>query len=254
MPSYLLFQLYGHLQSCGSICPGEVRHIEDHPSKSAVLGLLAGALGIRRDEPGRLAALARGYWFAVRQDAPGTPMADYHTVQTRSGKPGAFATRRMELCQDIIAGKSLGTTLSMRYYWQDAMFTACLCPVVQAAPYALEDLKRALEHPEFAPYLGRKSCPPGLPFMPLVVEAAGLSEAFQAYPPEKIAKHRKTIVPGLRRESAAPPRLFWENPQESVECRQYTLRRDDLADSIHWHYRVRVEFEGVACEPRKEES
>ena len=49
----LLFRLYGPLASWGEIAVGESRHTAVYPSKSALLGLLAASLGIRRDEEER---------------------------------------------------------------------------------------------------------------------------------------------------------------------------------------------------------
>jgi CRISPR system Cascade subunit CasD len=50
MMEYLLFRLYGPLASWGEIAVGESRHTATYPGKSALLGLLAAALGIRRDD------------------------------------------------------------------------------------------------------------------------------------------------------------------------------------------------------------
>ena len=70
---YLVFRLYGPMCSWGDIAVGEVRPSTVHPAKSAILGLIAAALGIKRpdtarDDTERLAleaihnALA-GLWF-----------------------------------------------------------------------------------------------------------------------------------------------------------------------------------------------
>lgn len=67
MSQYLVFQLHGPMASWGVDAPGEVRHSHELPSRSALLGLLAAALGIRRDEEERLSAL---FLFAVRQPQP----------------------------------------------------------------------------------------------------------------------------------------------------------------------------------------
>src|SRR6266699_2816470 len=79
---YLVFRLYGPMCSWGDIAVGEVRPSTMHPSKSAILGLVAAALGLKRpdtvrDENERTtlevahSTLAHGYGFAVRVDAPG---------------------------------------------------------------------------------------------------------------------------------------------------------------------------------------
>ena len=67
-----------------------------HPSKSAVMGLVAAALGVRRDQEVELSKLTEGYGMAVRVDRFGKPVKDYHTIQVRPGENN-FATRREEL-------------------------------------------------------------------------------------------------------------------------------------------------------------
>ena len=50
MPEYLVFQLYGPFMSWGDIAVGEMRPSAMMPAKSAILGLLAAAVGIKRPE------------------------------------------------------------------------------------------------------------------------------------------------------------------------------------------------------------
>ena len=50
MRDYLVMRLYAPLASWGEIAVGEVRHSANYPSKSALLGLLGAALGVRRDD------------------------------------------------------------------------------------------------------------------------------------------------------------------------------------------------------------
>ena len=50
MADFLVFQLYGALASWGDIAVGEYRPSQGHPSKSAITGLLAAALGIERED------------------------------------------------------------------------------------------------------------------------------------------------------------------------------------------------------------
>ena len=73
----ILLKFSGPLQSWGTDSHFETRHTDFHPSKSAVLGLLAASLGWRRDDE-RIADLNR-FCFAVRVDQPGSMLKDYHT-------------------------------------------------------------------------------------------------------------------------------------------------------------------------------
>src|SRR6056297_3475917 len=99
---YLVFRLYGPLSAWGGIAVGESRHSAVYPSKSALLGLLAAALGIRRDEEARQAALAAGYQFAVKVLRTGSLLRDYHTTQVpdSAGKL-VYRTR----CDELLHGK-----------------------------------------------------------------------------------------------------------------------------------------------------
>jgi len=81
MREFLIFRLYGSMVSWGDIAVGAIRPTSDHPSKSAVMGLIAAAMGIRRDEEERQRELAEGYLIAIRIDAPGILLRDYHTIQ-----------------------------------------------------------------------------------------------------------------------------------------------------------------------------
>jgi len=182
MDEYLLFQLYGPLQAYGGVAVGEERPTGKHPSRSAVIGLLAASLGVRREEEERLQALDNGYAVAVRADSGGATLLDYHTVQTpKEKKNRVFFTRRDELGAKLDPFEELNTILSRREYLCDAAFTVCL-RAREDAPHTPAQLAAALRRPRFSPYLGRKSCPPGLPFAPQVARRPSLAEAFAGYP------------------------------------------------------------------------
>lgn len=99
---YLAFTLAAPLASFGAIAVGERRSSWDRPAKSAVLGLIAGALGLTRDDADAHRALADDYLYAVRVEdfdlrTPRPPLTDYHTAQTAPSTGGRrFATRRIE--------------------------------------------------------------------------------------------------------------------------------------------------------------
>src|SRR5574343_917945 len=98
MKDYLIFQLYGPLASWGEIAVGEVRPSAAYPSRSALLGLLAAALGVERGEGAALAALAEAYRFGVKLHWEGQVLRDYHTVQRGPAlRKHTYRTRRQEL-------------------------------------------------------------------------------------------------------------------------------------------------------------
>lgn len=180
---YLLFRLYGPLASWGEIAVGEARHTASYPSKSALLGLLAAALGIRRDEEQRQSNLAAGYQFAVKVISTGHLLQDYHTTQVPDSVGSIiYRTRREEL----ISGKArLGTILSRREYRCDALAIVAVRSLA-CAPVSRGELHDALLRPKFHLYLGRKSCPLAAPLKPLIFDAEGFGQALDKYPQDPL--------------------------------------------------------------------
>jgi len=174
MRQFLLFQLYGPMAAWGDMAVGEQRPTANHPSKSAILGLLAAAKGIRRDEESVHREMSAGYGFAVRVDAPGEILRDYHTAQVPPAKGKAqFFTRRDEL-----RNRELNTILSTRDYRMDGRYTVAVWQQENEAPFSLEVLANALRSPRLLPYLGRKACPLSVPMCPQQLEADDLKSAF----------------------------------------------------------------------------
>ncbi|MET8029002.1 type I-E CRISPR-associated protein Cas5/CasD [Streptomyces avermitilis] len=134
--SVLLLRLAGPLQSWGSAARFTRRTTENAPTKSGVLGLLAGAQGRAQDaDLSDLAALE----FGVRIDQPGTRLRDFQTAHHAD------------------SGKSM--PLSERFYLTDAVFVAG----VKGDARLINALYEALLEPVYLPYLGRRSCPPAEP-------------------------------------------------------------------------------------------
>jgi CRISPR system Cascade subunit CasD len=229
MAEYLVFRLYGPLAAWGDIAVGEYRPSFAHPSKSAIIGLLAASLGIRRDEEERQRHLAESCSFAVRVDAMGILLRDYHTTQVPSARKGVtHYTRRSELAVD-----DLNTILSSRDYRCDAAYTVAI-NVTDGASHTVQELAAALQKPVFTLYLGRKSCPLALPLQPRIVNAATLREAIEA-----VAfgdEFSGMIV------ATGPAAVFWEDDVESgLERQQVIIRRDVPSSRKRWQFGERRE-------------
>ena len=181
--NYLLFRLYGPMASWGEIALGENRHTAAYPGKSAIIGLLGAALGIRRDDEAAQQALAQDYAFAVKQVAAGGFLKDYHTAQAPDsvGK-FRYRTRRDEV---VLGRERLGTVLSSREYRTDAVAVVAIRASEQAR-WSLLQLQQALLKPTFHLYLGRKSCPLAAPLQPELVEADGFLQALTCYQPKPL--------------------------------------------------------------------
>jgi CRISPR system Cascade subunit CasD len=176
MPDYLTFALVAPLAAFGGIAVGERRSGWDRPARSAVLGLVGACLGLEREDAVAQAALAEGYGLALLCQAPGRLLADYHTAQVPSAQRGqSFATRAEEL-----RAPELNTILSRRDYRSGAWHLGALWPRDATVRWSLDTLAEAMRRPTFTPYLGRKSCPLGLPLAPAITEAVDAPAALQA--------------------------------------------------------------------------
>lgn len=175
---YLVLTLAAPMASFGAVAVGERRPSWNRPSKSQVLGLVAGALGIERTEESRQLALASSLGFAVRIDEPGTLAVDYHTTQVPPARRNRrFSTRADELA---VGNTDLKTILSRREFRTGALNTVALWRTAEGAPPIL-DIEFALRTPIFVPFAGRKSHPLMLPMRPGIVAATSILAAFDAY-------------------------------------------------------------------------
>lgn len=240
MSRFLVFCLYGPLCSWGEVAVGEERSSQAHPTRSAVLGLLAGALGLRRHQEDELHALDVSLGLALRVISPGRPLTDFHTVEVPRAKEGVrHATRRDEL---LALDDKDNPILSFRQYRQDALYLACLWERLPQPPWPLETLAQALERPVFAPCLGRKSCPPALPFAPALVEAPDMVQALAAIRDGQYER----LLTGLLGQGQASE-LYWDHDLEDTSHgwqgspSQVFTRRDRLASRRRWQFAPRQE-------------
>ena len=149
--STLLLRLAAPLQAWGTESKFESRRTQREPSKSGVIGMLAAALGLRRDaDLSELSALR----FGVRVDREGEVIKDFHTAQAVKSEKKAKKEKDEE--PEIIG------YVTSRYYLSDAVFLVGL----ESEDHALlEKIETALRKPCFPLFLGRRSCPPTLPLV-----------------------------------------------------------------------------------------
>ncbi|MBN1891897.1 MAG: type I-E CRISPR-associated protein Cas5/CasD [Clostridiales bacterium] len=128
--STLLIRLAAPMQAWGVGAKFDRRGTEREPTKSGVIGLIAAAMGRRRNEKNDdLMNLG----FGIRIDREGTLLCDYHTARS---KKDSYVTRR--------------------YYLSDAVFLVGL----EGDESLLKRIELALTRPAFPLFLGRRSCPP----------------------------------------------------------------------------------------------
>lgn len=150
----LTIKLTAPLQAYGNEANFEHRTSWPVPSKSAVIGMIGAALGMRRDNPEitKLNDLA----FAVRTDQRGKVLTDFHTVEWKAD------TRK----------------LTYRDYYQDAIYVVA----IGGDNEEIDQIADALKHPRFQLYLGRRSCPPAGPLQTEIFEGANPVEVLKKLP------------------------------------------------------------------------
>ncbi len=235
MSEFLLMTLYAPLASWGEIAVGEMRGSWDRPSRSAVFGLLAAALGLTRVDQAAHDALDTGYGFAVRQDTAGMPLTDYQTAQTVAA--GVLKKKRPATRKAMLEAGAHETILSWRGYRVDAMATVAIWANA-GARWPLRALADAVRRPKFVLYAGRKSNPFALPLDPAVVEAATLKAAFAARPPakaENILDWRPESGWGTEIASDAADVAF-----TGLTVRRREIRRDAEAQRTRWQFANRT--------------
>jgi len=215
MTEHLVFTLVANLAANGDLAGHERRGTLTWPARSAILGLLAAARGIRRDDPDGLAAL-EPLRVAVAVHDVGRPLRDYHTVQTvptatvRLPDSRASALRR--------AGRAVNTTLTQRDYRCGVLYTVAVWGL-DMAPFC-----DALRRPVFTLYLGRKSCSLSAPPAPRLVQADDAASALKS-----------AQMPGFR-PVPAPLAIYSDAPSDHAR----TERRNDVAlDRQLWHFTSR---------------
>ena len=270
---YLAFRLWGPTASWGSITVGEQRHTWTRPSRSAILGLLAAALGYERRDQNAHAALEQGLGVAVRVDNAGRPLRDYHTTQS----PSQEGKRRwLSRYDEIRKAKSLNTILSERTYLIEQSVVVMLWLRPQSTTAPLPEIAACLEKPRFTLYLGRKASPLGIPLRSVLIPGAetladpspafdrGGGEAMKVSKSNFVASAvaagrppRKWLVPNLVSPAGKVPAAVWIGmddigpidspfigPYEIVEL---TERRDGIRDRCTWTFADRAEVRVKLC-------
>lgn len=156
------------MQSWGAEAKFDRRTTERTPTKSGVTGLIAAALGRKRnDSIEDLAALR----FGTRSDRSGILMRDYHTAKS---KRSAYVTNR--------------------YYLADAVFLVGL----EGDTAILREIEAALREPAYPLFLGRRSCPPEGRVLLGIREGVSLEDALRNEP---------LLVPDTKTDTAGSQRM-----------------------------------------------
>ncbi len=234
MKDYLVFRLYGPMASWGQAAVGGDRPTGVQPTRSAILGLLGAALGIKRDEEKRLLDLQKSVLIAVKQCTPSSLIRDYHTTQVPShNKKVIHRTRKSELSES-----KLNTILSSRDYRCDGLWVVAL-RLSENPVFNLQEIKDALLEPVYALALGRKSCPPALPLFPKIIQCSELKPALDtAFP--VLTRNQKEDALWLNANGRVT--YFWEGDKAEIKHSNVLTTEpwDEPVNRTRWQFKQRV--------------
>ena len=164
---HLALYLRAPMQSWGASSKFGDRGTLDAPTRSGLLGLLAAACGVdKNDEARDREWLARAAKLAMTVLAfrRGDRMTDYHTVGARYDRDDPWRKRMIPTTPD---GKPRGTDLTRRDYLTDSVFGA----VLSGDDALVDEMAAGLADPVWGIWLGRKSCIPTEPVLAGVFES-----------------------------------------------------------------------------------
>lgn len=228
MTDHLVFTLSANLGAMGEFAGHERRGSLDWPGRSAIIGLLGAALGLRRtDDFSALEPLR----MAVGIFGDTTPLRDYHTVQTVPTAKARRPQSRPQAMRDARDG--LNTIITLRDYRCTPLYGVALWG--EEVDALLTRLQQALLRPTFVLYLGRKSCPLAAPLAPRIVSAPT---------PQEALAHIK-LPPWRQGETAQ--RMAAD---DVVPAERHEQRQDQALDRQRWHFGPRrVAMLSVAIAP-----
>lgn len=237
MREFLLIDVHGPMSAWGEVAPGEERPTAAWPTRSALLGMVAAALGVDRHDRQGHAALD-GLSMGLRVERDGALLLDFHTTQVL-GQQRDLRTRADELYWE--SADRLQTILSTRGYLCDAWFTVGLWWERDGTPaHTLEALAEALRRPRWTLYLGRKSCPLAAPLHPQVIRAQSFCEALaqRTYPQDDPLRDSRAAGGRTRQ------RVVWQGEHGGFEAQDRVTRRDVAQDRERWQFTEREERRG----------
>lgn len=226
MSEFLVLTLECKMASFGDLAGHERRGSEVWPGKSALTGLIGGAMGVKRDD-GEGQRQLRTLSFAVAAFDTGVTLRDFHTVQSVHQKIKNARTRALALAEGR-KSDALNTSITLRDYRCSVLYAVA----VWGGELQLDAVSTALKHPVFVPYLGRKSCPLSAPMAPQVVEAD-----------DPLVAIDKAVLPPWRLAGKDSLRPVWQflasDPHSALNVHSVEWRHDEAIDRRKWHFQPR---------------
>lgn len=241
MARWLVIALRAPFASFADAPGNTTRKTGDMPTRSALLGLAAAALGIRRDDAAGQEQLSAGLSTASALLEPGAILTDFHTFASLHQAAKGAATRAEALRRK----EHVNTSITRRDYRTDALWQGAYRSGEAPGSSSLDNLAAAFERPAFFLSIGRRACAPSHPLNPRLIDAADVRDAF--------AEHRRSMSDFAGRR----PLLYsLEEPADAPGAnRPFTQhrRRDQPRDrSTRWTFSDRPEWR-LAGEGSQEE-
>ncbi len=178
---YLILKLESPMVAFGDTMIDSLGPIRETPSISAIAGLLANALGLRREEFASLSRLQERLVLACRIDHVEKRFSDFQTAQL-NGKDRGWTT--FGVIQERAGGASTFDSPHIRERDYDAdvrMVIALRLRDAEESP-TLDDVARAIQWPARPLFLGRKCCLPSAPMFDRTVDAETAFDALLGVP------------------------------------------------------------------------
>ena len=187
MSEILLVRLEGPLQAWGDAAYDTRRPTRVFPTRSALAGLLASALGLTYRDAAITARLHDALRYAVRVDRVGSVITDFQTAELATTQAGwtRWGIERREIANVTRTLQVRGrrpfpsaTQILLKGYLADASFLAAMT-LRPDAPVTLDDVASALRRPARPLFLGRRACLPSRPLLEGRIVADSLYEALR---------------------------------------------------------------------------
>ncbi len=244
MKEYLIFRIHGPMASWGQAAVGGDRPTGMQPTRSAMIGLLAAAMGIKRDDEDALQALQLSIEIAVKALVPSSLMRDYHTSQVPpQAKNVIHRSRKSELSEQK---QKLKTILSSRDYRCDGLWVVGVS-LRKGSNLSLINIRDALLRPKFTLYLGRKSCVLALPLQPTIRQRESIKSALDHEFPS-ITRSDKEDAMWLGANGSVT--YFWEGAvtEFDSEAVMTTQPWDEPVNRSRWQFRQRFQHQLTVTE------
>lgn len=170
MSDTLAFMIDAPMQAWAASSQFQLRDTGNWPTKSALVGIMAAAMGIDKNaanEKEQLAPLAslRCTVLLWPKVTPVARLTDFHTIG--GGYDKSVSSERLAMPSKAGDGSPFGTVITRRTYLTDARFIA----LFQGERRLIERCAEALRDPVWGVWFGRKCCLPARPLAPVVADS-----------------------------------------------------------------------------------